>query len=443
MGDFYLDKQTIADLQLFDDSKGSVFACFNQTITYGGEDALRDLFGKPLTDRDRLQKRTSTIRFLMDNVEELVFDKTAVDFVDYYLKRPDRPKSFSVYTGIRNAVLHFFSPNQAYYTKRRGIAELFDMLAFIAKLCEAYPPVADSPLLADLRESLGKLTRHPLLAVYVAMPQKRIKRYAVERMDFLLRKKYHEEALALLEKVYMLDAYYAIAKASKTMHLTFPEFHENESVVVEDVFHPLIGNPVANSLSLTGGQRVNFVTGANMSGKSTLMKAMGIAVYLAHLGFPVPAARMRTCILEGLVTTINLADNINEGYSHFYNEVKRVKLVAEQIRQSNRLLVIFDELFRGTNVKDAYDGSLRILQAFSGLNKGFFVISTHIVEVAHALASNEKIKFNYLPTHIADGKPVFDYRLREGITDDRIGLWILKNEGVFELLEGDLPTAIN
>src|SRR3546814_20833413 len=75
------------------------------------------------------------------------------------------------------------------------------------------------------------------------------------------------------------------------------------------------------------------------------------------LGFPVPATRMRTCVLDGLITTINLADNIGAGYSHFYTEVKRVKLVAERIQQTDRLLVIFDELFRGTNVKEAYERS--------------------------------------------------------------------------------------
>jgi len=99
-----------------------------------------------------------------------------------------------------------------------------------------------------------------------------------------------------------------------------------------------------------------------------------------------------------------------------------------------KLLVIFDELFRGTNVKDAYDGSLRIIQALSGLNNGFFMVSTHIVEVAQALAAHAKISFNYLRINMDGERPVFDYQLRGGITDDRIGLWILQNEGVFELL---------
>jgi len=81
-----------------------------------------------------------------------------------------------------------------------------------------------------------------------------------------------------------------------------------------------------------------------------------------------------------------------------------------------------------------FEGSLRVVQAFAAVNRGFFIISTHIVEVAQELATNKYIRFNYLPIDMVDGKPVFDYRLREGITDDRIGLWILENEGVFALL---------
>ncbi|MFB2118135.1 DNA mismatch repair protein [Parapedobacter sp. 2B3] len=430
----FLDQQTRIDLQLLDELSDSVFGCFNHTETHGGEDALRELFGKPLANHNELAIRRSNIRFFVEKAVELTFDKTAVDFMDYYLKRPDRPASFSVYGGIRNAMAHFFSPNQTYYTKRRGIAEVLDILAFVTVHCNAYPPGNDTPLLADLRNTLARLSEHPLLAAYITAPEKRMGRYHVEYIDYLLRNKFHQETLNLLDQVYLLDAYQAIAIATRRYGFTFPEFHDEEALQLEGVFHPLLDNPTPNNVSLTSDRRLNFITGANMAGKSTLMKAVGIAVYLAHLGFPVPAVRMQTCLLNGLITTINLADNIGAGYSHFYTEVKRVKLVAERIQQTDRLLVIFDELFRGTNVKDAYEGSLRIVQAFAAINKGFFIISTHIVEAAQALAANQHISFYYLPIDMVDGKPVFDYRLRKGITDDRIGLWILENEGVFALL---------
>ncbi|MFC3199659.1 hypothetical protein ACFOET_18725 [Parapedobacter deserti] len=436
MGDFFVDRQTLVDLQLLDEGQRGVFSCFNQTITYGGEDVLRDMFQSPLTDRAQLEERAGTIRFLMDNVEELRFDKTTVDFVDYYLKRPDRPKSFSVFNGVCSVVKHFFSPTEAYYAKRRGVTEAFDVLLFIKQLCETYEDGSSIPLVARLNELLDEFTEHPLVSGYLNSSGSTVGRYSVERIDFVFRKQLYKTSLALLETLYLLDAYYAVARASRTMELTFPEFREDESITFEGVYHPLLSEPVPNDLALDTHRRVSFITGANMSGKSTLMKAIGVAVYLAHLGFPVPARQMKTCVLSGLITTINLADSIHAGYSHFYHEVKRVKLVAEQIVQSDRLLVIFDELFRGTNVKDAHDSSLRVVQAFTALNKGFFIISTHIVEVAQALDANRQVVFSYLPTRMEAGRPVFDYRLRAGVTDDRIGLWILENEGVFKLLGG-------
>ncbi|MEH3114876.1 MutS-related protein [Pedobacter terrae] len=78
-----------------------------------------------------------------------------------------------------------------------------------------------------------------------------------------------------------------------------------------------------------------------MAGKSTFLKSVGISIYLAHLGFPVPAANMETGIWQGLISTINLPDNLNQGYSHFYNEVLRVKQVAEKIKVSKNIFCDF------------------------------------------------------------------------------------------------------
>ncbi len=83
-----------------------------------------------------------------------------------------------------------------------------------------------------------------------------------------------------------------------------------------------------------------------MAGKSTFMKTLGVTIFLAHMGFPVPAKQMSFSVQQGLFTTINLADNLNMGYSHFYAEVLRLKKVAEQAGRTQKLVIIFDELFR-------------------------------------------------------------------------------------------------
>jgi DNA mismatch repair ATPase MutS len=122
------------------------------------------------------------------------------------------------------------------------------------------------------------------------------------------------------------------------------------------------------------------------------------------------------------------------GYSHFYAEVLRVKKVAEEVSSGKQLLIIFDELFKGTNVKDAYDGTVAIVDAFSR-KRGTFIISTHIMEAGETLRqSNTKLFFKYLPTVMEGHLPTYPYILEEGITDDRHGMIIIRNEGILEMI---------
>ena len=90
-----------------------------------------------------------------------------------------------------------------------------------------------------------------------------------------------------------------------------------------------------------------------MAGKSAFMKSFGVAVYMAHMGFPVAAEMMEFTVQDGLYTSINVSDNLNMGYSHFYAEVLRVKFVASEVAAGKNMVIILDELFKGTNVKDA------------------------------------------------------------------------------------------
>ena len=179
-----------------------------------------------------------------------------------------------------------------------------------------------------------------------------------------------------------------------------------------------------------------FLTGANMAGKSTFMKAFGINVYLAHMGFPVAAKEMQFSVLEGIYSSINVPDNLNMGYSHFYAEVLRVKKVAEEVSEEKNLVIIFDELFKGTNVKDAYDATLAVTAAFSEYRNCLFIISTHIIEAGQVLKKEQdNIQLLYLPTIMNGTVPAYTYKLQPGISSDRHGMMIIENEGILELLK--------
>lgn len=135
-------------------------------------------------------------------------------------------------------------------------------------------------------------------------------------------------------------------------------------------------------------------------------------------------------------SSLNYVRGDNMGYSHYYAEVLRVKQVAEEVAKGKNLVVVFDELFKGTNVKDAYDATVSVTEAFSMNRNCTFIISTHIIEAGHALRERlDNLYFVFVPTLMKGNVPTYPYRLEEGITDDRHGMLIINNERILEMLE--------
>jgi DNA mismatch repair ATPase MutS len=178
-----------------------------------------------------------------------------------------------------------------------------------------------------------------------------------------------------------------------------------------------------------------------MAGKSTFMKSVGIAVYLAHMGFPVAAEGMAFSVQDGMYTSINVADNLDKGLSHFYAEVLRVREVAEEVGRGRNLVIIFDELFKGTNVKDAYDATVAVTAAFAENRNSAFIVSTHITEAGQTLQEQHaNMKFVCFPTILDKGIPRYTFRLQEGISSDRHGMMIIVNEGILDIIRAKVAT---
>ena len=258
-----------------------------------------------------------------------------------------------------------------------------------------------------------------------------------EKCDYLFRFCEYETVKKLLQIVYLFDAFQAVAANTEELNLVFPKITNCKTVEIIGLYHLFVKDAVANDVFLNENKNIFFLTGANMAGKSTFFKAFGVAVYLAHLGFPVAATSMKIGVFNGLFSTINITDSLNNGYSHFYAEVLRVKKVAEEIKQTENLIVIFDELFRGTNVKDAFDASLAIISAFASIKGSVFLISTHIMEVAEQLKNLENINFGYFKTIIDGKKPIYNYRLQNGVTNERLGMLIIENEKIIEIIKSE------
>jgi DNA mismatch repair protein MutS len=440
---FDIDRQTLNDLAIFqnNNSRQSIYGLFNHTDTIGGNEVLQDMFNKPLIDPVQIKERLEVFLYLEEHNIKISLNRNDYDFVEFYLKKHYHAKPFSAITGFLEKIIYAFKFNDNdYYVIQTGIESMLPILDSLIKFTDALQGNLPKKI-QEFRSTILN-TFQPEEFAWLKQLIKKSNRSATDtaKADHFFRVLAYERMKILLNIAYQLDVYQSVSISGKALGFTFPVVSENNGrgLTIEGLFHPFITNPKSNDIEFSPDRNVCFVTGTNMAGKSSLLKSIGIAIYLSQLGFPVPAKSMATSTFRGLITTINLADDVEQGHSHFYKEVLRVKHVAEKLNQSKDIFVIFDELFRGTNVKDAYDASLAIIAAFAEVKTCFFIVSTHIVEVAHELSSIENINFRYMETIFEDTNPVNSYKLKQGITEERLGMWIVKNERILEIIKNSL-----
>jgi len=219
--------------------------------------------------------------------------------------------------------------------------------------------------------------------------------------------------------------------------MSLPVFVELDQPFVHatSLYHILLRAAVAYDVQMDRQSNFLFLTGANMAGKSTFIKAVGAAVFLAHLGMGVPAKSMRLSLFDGILSNINVVDNIVKGESYFFNEVQRIRNTLLKITDNRKWLVLIDELFKGTNVQDAMKCSSTVIKGLIKIKNSVFILSTHLYEIAEELKQYPNISFKYFETSIKDDQLDFSYQLKDGISNDRLGYLILKREKVVEMLE--------
>ncbi len=275
------------------------------------------------------------------------------------------------------------------------------------------------------------------------MESSRLSRYpwAIFRADRYLRFQRRADFQRFFGLLSDLDALIAMAAAGKARGLVFPEFVDSPEFLLEgeEVFHPFLDRPVGNPVRVAGGKTLVFLTGPNMAGKTTYLKAVAVSVFLAHIGMGVPATRFRLSPLDMCFSSLTAEENLREGLSYFMAEVRRVRQVAEALASGQRAFVVFDEVFRGTNVRDALDASRLVILGFARSRRCGFIFSSHLVELAEDLKEDPAVRFAFFDGQIRDGRASYQFRIREGVSQQRFGLLLLEQEGVPELL-GSLQT---
>ena len=197
----------------------------------------------------------------------------------------------------------------------------------------------------------------------------------------------------------------------------FPELADGDTPAfeAEGLAHPLLPRAaaVANDVSLGAEPQLLVVTGSNMSGKTTLLRTVGVNAVLALAGGPVRARRLR---LSPLVIggTLRVQDSLLDGRSRFYAEITRLRRLVDMARGPTPLLFLLDELFHGTNSRDRLEGAHGVLRYFIEL-RAVGLITTHDLALAGLADRLAPAAVNvHFEDQFEDGKMTFDYRLRPG-----------------------------
>jgi len=195
--------------------------------------------------------------------------------------------------------------------------------------------------------------------------------------------------------------------------------------------HPLLpaAQCVRNDVALCGGTRVLLVSGSNMSGKSTLLRTVGINTVLAMAGAPVRATSLRLSPLQ-VGASIRVNDSLHEGSSRFYAEITRLKQIVTLMDGPLPLLFLLDELLQGTNSKDRRTGAEGIVRAF--MQRGAIgLVSTHDLALTDfELPDAGALRNVHFEDAIVDGRMTFDFRLRDGVVTRSNGIELMRSIGL-------------
>ena len=203
------------------------------------------------------------------------------------------------------------------------------------------------------------------------------------------------------------------------------------SIEAKGLGHPFIPQDerVDNDLYLEESGTFWLVTGANMAGKSTYLRSIGVNLILAMAGAPVCAADMRFTPMP-LVTSMRASDSLQEQTSYFYAELKRLKYIMDILREQGTAFVMVDEMLRGTNSRDKQTGSKRFIEQLIQL-QGMGLIATHDLGLGELQEQYPgKVYNKRFEVDISDGALHFDYKLKAGLSQNLNATFLMEEMGI-------------
>lgn len=429
------DKQTMTDLSIQDRMHGEqvLSSLYLKTQTKKGRHLMQYWIANPLNDIEQIQKRQRAIEW--NNLPELPLDEEEMDFLEYYLDYREQLSYKGAFLSFINKIDRLVISNPSRYIIERGVSLVVRMLVKLNEIQKELPE--DLPTLIKdfaniIRESLDFSELKKIPEEYVE--SKVISAYVIDCYDYWFRQERLGIIRGLLDVIYQLDVLHtAHAIAVERTYCCCPVMTETMDLSVSGFWHPFLQDGQKNDWAMLTGN-ISILTGSNMAGKSTTLKALATIIWLAHCGLPVPAKSMVCPVYEGLYTSINLPDSLRDGRSHFLAEVLRIKEVLLRAQSKQRCLVVLDEMFRGTNAQDALEASVAVNKLLKEYTSCHFLISTHIIEYAKYFNSDASCSFYYMESEISDNRLKCSHRLRTGISESRVGYWLVQKELYEEFL---------
>jgi MutS domain V len=240
------------------------------------------------------------------------------------------------------------------------------------------------------------------------------------------------DTIAEMDKLCSLGTFYYNNPA-----YSFPKIEKDKLIFeASDLGHSLIGDGtrVTNPVSLGSPHKALVITGANMAGKSTYLRAIGVNSILAMIGAPVCASHLRCSIFE-LHTGMRTADSLHENQSYFYAELNRLKKITTALQKGNPVLVLLDEILKGTNSEDKQKGSIALVKQLIK-HHCLTIVATH--DLALGTLKNEfpeSIENYSFESTISDNQLSFDYTLKPGMAKNANATFLMKQMGIIPELE--------
>ncbi|MDR2909814.1 MAG: hypothetical protein LBV47_00385 [Bacteroidales bacterium] len=475
------------DLDLF--GEGSLFQFVNRTSTHGGRKCLADWFIKPEFSKMEIEAKQQAIKELAKKHEwrlqflasGLLFketEKMAIEIKNWSEMELGLLKSNLIKWLIKFVPVLTFLALISYVTGFTGV--LISIMVLIqwglmflywkkinwyfnffcrkSELLEKYMQllqlIEEGEFKSEYLLSMQKKVQQPVSASKIFRELKSLVKNFEYRGNIIVgfflnsmllwdiscvyklwnwHRENHKKLVSWIEVISQMDALISLANfANNHQGYVFPTAYEGDFIFnSKQLGHPLL-NPIKrvnNDMEISGWPKVMIITGANMAGKSTFLRTVGVNLVLARIGAPVCAKEMVFTPVK-IYTNMRTTDSLLKDESYFFAELKRIKGVLDQLQNGEQFFVILDEMLKGTNSVDKLHGSRELIRK---LLKSYSVslIATHDLKLSEMEYEFPDYVFNKcFEIRIENDELAFDYKLYDGVTQTMNATFLMKKMGI-------------